>query len=524
MCREEARGVQVQAFMSRRSAANRLCGPLVGALCLSSAVVAAPAAPSAGPRFAETVAERAVVQARIYPKPIELPVVDADDLRFARLSTAQGLSQTRVQQIVQDDEGFLWFGTQYGLNRYDGYTFKVFAHDPSRINSLGGVYIFSLFKDRAGYLWVGSDEALDRFDPRTETFTHYRLQRPGSDEGGVTVFHINQDHGGQIWLATTSGLFRLDPDTGRTTLFQHDPSDSLSLASSDVKSTLEDRNGRFWVATRSGIDEFDRSAGKVKLHVPISKPVREFLAYEDGEGLLWLGYASGGGAGLSSYDPKSNVLSDYAFSAKDVRGAAFTGVYAMTEDHDGVLWIGTGGMGLLKLDRKAKRFLRYRHVEGDPESIAEDHITALLEDGQGTMWVGLNSIEPNSFALRAGSFRRVLPTLGSHGGGERLIGSIFKDREGTLWVGSTGLNRIDPENGVTTYYDTTHSTVSTGVIAIAQDATGDLWLGTIGQGLKRFNPRTGSLKSYVHDPSNQNSLSDDVVSDLRFDGSDNLWV
>jgi signal transduction histidine kinase/ligand-binding sensor domain-containing protein len=525
-CREHATKVKVPAVTRRRSAARQLCRPLLLVLCSAPLVVAVPVseAPVARPSSAEAVGERALVEARINPKPIELPVVESNDLRFAHVSTPHGLSQTRVQQIVQDDQGFLWFGTQHGLNRYDGYTFRVFTHDPARIHSLGGVYIFSLFKDRAGYLWIGSDDALDRFDPRTETFTHYRLQRPGADETGVTVFHINQDHEGEIWLATGSGLFRLDPDTGRTTLFQHDLTDSLSLASNDVKSTLEDRNHRFWVATRSGLDEFDRSTGKVRLHVPISKPVREFLAYEDRDGLLWLGYASGGGAGLSSYDPKSNVLSDYAFAAKDVRSAAFTGIYAIAQDHDGALWLGTGGMGLLKLDRSAKKFLRYRHVEGDPDSISEDHVIALSEDGQGNMWVGLNSTEPNSFPVRAGFFRRILPTLGPHGGGERLIGSIFEDREGTLWVGATGLTRIDPENSVSTYYAITQSAVSTEVIAIAQDAAGDLWLGTVGQGLKRFNPRTGSLKAYIHDPSNPNSLSDDVVSDLRFDGPDDLWI
>jgi ligand-binding sensor domain-containing protein/signal transduction histidine kinase len=485
----------------------------------------APAATSASSAPPDTGVPRPVVQARINPQPIELPVVDVDDLRFAHISTAQGMSQTRVQQIVQDDQGFLWFGTQYGLNRYDGYTFKVFAHDSARTNSLSGVYIFSLFKDRAGYLWVASDEALDRFDPRTETFVHYRLHRPGADEGDATVFHINQDLEGHIWLATRSGLYRLDPGTGKTTLFQHDPRDPLSLASNDVKSTLEDREHRFWVATHSGLDEFDRSTGKVRLHVPISKPVREFLAYEDADGLLWLVYGSGGGAGLSSYDPKSNLLSDYVFAPKDVPHAAFTGVYAITADHDGALWLGTGGMGLLKLDRSGGRALRYRHVTGDTESIAEDHITTLFEDGQGNMWVGLNSTEPNFFTPRQGPFRRVLRTLGANGGGERLVSSIFKDRAGTLWVGSTdGLNRIDATGAVSTFYPTARSSVSTGVIAIAEDTTGDLWLGTVGQGLKRFNPRTGSIKTYTHDPLNPNSLSDDVVSGLRFDGPDNLWV
>ena len=339
------------------------------------------------------------------------------------------------------------------------------------------------------------------------------------------MVHINQDHEGAIWLATGSGLYRLDPDTGKTTLFRHDPSDPLSLGSNDVKSTLEDSNRRFWVATRSGLDELDRSTGEVRLHVPMLKPVREFLAYEDGDGLLWLAYASGGGAGLSSYDPKSNVLSDYALAPKDVAGAPFTGVYAITRDHQGALWFGTGGMGLLKLDRPGGRFLRYRHVAEDPESISEDHVTALLADGQGNMWVGLNSAEPNFCPLQQGPFRHVLRTLGSHGGGKRLVSSLFEDREGALWVGSTdGLNRIGPGSAVSTFYATSQSTVSAGVIAIAQGATGDLWLGTIGQGLKRFNPRTGSFKTYAHDPSNPNSLSNEMVSDLRFDGPDNLWV
>ncbi|HEY0799701.1 MAG TPA: two-component regulator propeller domain-containing protein, partial [Steroidobacteraceae bacterium] len=219
-------------------------------------------------RSGDGLPARAVIQASINPKPLQLPVVDADDLHFVRLSTAQGLSQTRVQQIVQDDSGFIWFGTQYGLNRYDGYKFKVFAHDSSRTNSLGGMYIYSLFKDRSGILWIGSDQTLDRFDPRTEAFTHYRLQPRDSNAGGVLVSHINQDHDGYIWLATGAGLFRLDPATGKTTQFQHDPNDPLSLSDSDVKSTLEDRNQRFWVANETGLDEFDPRTGKVKLHVP----------------------------------------------------------------------------------------------------------------------------------------------------------------------------------------------------------------------------------------------------------------
>src|ERR1700686_2550185 len=128
-----------------------------------------------------------VRQARAEPRTIILPVVDGKGLRFTRLSTDEGLSQTRIIQIVQDDQGFMWFGSQYGLNRYDGYTFKVFKHEPGRTDSLTGGLFYSLFKDRTGTLWVGCDEFLDKFDPVTETFTHYRIDTTGAQGETVPV-------------------------------------------------------------------------------------------------------------------------------------------------------------------------------------------------------------------------------------------------------------------------------------------------------------------------------------------------
>src|ERR1700675_508833 len=111
---------------------------------------------------------------------IKLPVVDGKDIRFARISSSQGLYQLRVSDIVQDDQGFIWFGTWNGLNRYDGYNLKVFKHHPERQTSPGGVFIYSLFKDRAGTIWVGTDQFLERFDPLTEKFSHYHFDVPDS--------------------------------------------------------------------------------------------------------------------------------------------------------------------------------------------------------------------------------------------------------------------------------------------------------------------------------------------------------
>src|ERR1700739_590552 len=105
-----------------------------------------------------------VQQAHVDPRIIRLPVLPGRDIRFAHLSTTEGLSQIKVGQIVQDDQGFMWFGTQYGLNRFDGHKFKVFVHDARDPNSLSGVLISALFKDRDGTLWVGCDQFLNRFD------------------------------------------------------------------------------------------------------------------------------------------------------------------------------------------------------------------------------------------------------------------------------------------------------------------------------------------------------------------------
>ena len=116
-----------------------------------------------------------VPQAYVNPIFTKLPIYYSSDIRFTLISTDDGLSQIRVSSIVQDNLGFMWFGTEYGLNRFDGYVFKVFTHEPSNPNSLSGVNIFYLFKDRVGELWIGSEQALDRFDPKTETFIHYSV-------------------------------------------------------------------------------------------------------------------------------------------------------------------------------------------------------------------------------------------------------------------------------------------------------------------------------------------------------------
>ena len=331
------------------------------------------------------VAERPVpndteVQVSIAPEPVRLPIVNATDNRFLRLSTAEGVSQTKVDHMVQDNEGFMWFGTRYGLYRYDGYAFKIFVRDPGNPNSLDGIVVRALFKDRAGALWVACDQSLNKFDEKTETFTRYPIP---------LTTHITQDAAGLLWLATHGGLYRLDPASGRIQRFSHDPNDPSSLSSSDLSYCGEDKEGRFWVASSGGLAEFDRRAGKVIKRYVIPHLPGGFEFYEDRFDTFWISHSSPNP--LAVFDRKSNTLSRYAFPERD---PTITRVSAMLEDRDGELLLATHGLGLLKLDRERRRFIRYGNISSDPQSLPQDKLDALFVDREGNIWVAPGRMAP----------------------------------------------------------------------------------------------------------------------------------
>jgi ligand-binding sensor domain-containing protein len=387
-----------------------------------------------------------VPEPRILPQIVRLPVTESTGLSFRRISTADGLSQTRVSQILQGNRGFMWFATQYGLDRYDGYEFRVFVHDPKQSNSLSGAWITSLFKDRTGIFWIGCNQVLDRFDPSTETFTHFRIEPPESGGLGGTVVHISQDHAGLLWLATGSGLHRLDPTTGAIVHYRHSPQDPDGLGTNDVKWTGEDSGGNLWVGTGRGLDEFDRKSGKVWVHIPIPDAVR-IAFYEDRAGRFWITHATG--SGLALYDRKANTVTRYSFYDQEPAADSLTGVMGMVEDNDGGLWVGSPGLGLLEFDSAEQRFIHYRHNPADPQSIGEDKVIALYQDREGNIWTGLHSVGPNHFSRRPAQFQTFKHQPDDPNSLDTdFINALYEDRQGTLWIGNdNGLNRIDRRTG-----------------------------------------------------------------------------
>ncbi|HLZ10037.1 MAG TPA: two-component regulator propeller domain-containing protein, partial [Chloroflexota bacterium] len=453
---------------------------------------------------------------------VRLPVISASGLRFRHLSTSNGLSQTRVSEIVQDDKGFMWFATQYGLNRFDGYAFKLYVHDPRSTDSLSGTYSYALFKDRSGMIWVGCNQRLDRFDPRSEHFTHFRIVEPALPTIAGTVVHISQDRAGNLWLATGSGLHRLDPSTGLMRHFHHDPQRASSLSTDDIKWSGEDREGRFWVGTADGLDEFDREAGAVRRHIPLPDPVQISL-FEDRAGTFWIVHASG--TGLAVFDATSNTVTPYSFYDEDPPADALTGVMGVVEDRAGHLWFGSPGLGLLQYDRTGRRVIWYRNHPRDPHSIGEDKVIALFLDRDGDVWTGLHSAGVAYFSDEALPFERF-----EHDPDDpnslslNFVNTIFESRDRTLWIGNDdGINRIERASGKRSLLDVGFPR-NPMVISIMEDREGWMWFGTFADGLRRWDPKSGHYRVYRHDAANPLSLSNNEVHRIFVDHKGAVWI
>jgi ligand-binding sensor domain-containing protein/signal transduction histidine kinase len=463
-----------------------------------------------------------VPQARFSPDPVRVNLIEGDDVRFLRLSGVEGLSQNRVTQIVQDDQGFMWLATQQGVDRYDGYQFRMFKNDPRQANSLCGVFMLALFKDRSGTLWMGCEHGLDRFDPSTETFVHYQITSDTVPHSSDAVRHIYEDARGFLWLSTGHGLCRLDPNTGKTTWYRHNAGDRLSLSSDDIKSSGEDRHGIFWVASGEGLDAFDPNISRVTFHVPLREP-HELSFYEDRHGVFWILSASGNG--LAVLDRERGLVTRYLF-AEELPGLPLTGVIQMLEDREGNLWVATLSDGLLRFDRENARLIRYRNDPSNPDSLPENRITTLLKDREDNIWVGLGATQPTFFTPRPPPFKSLPFDSGNRANlGERFVDVVFEDHEGALWIGTTGaLNRCDSTGRQCTHYAIPGRGVASDVLSLTEDGSGILWVGTSGQGLCRFDKTSGSCKVFRHASGDPSSVSNNTISDLLIDREGIIWI
>jgi len=453
-------------------------------------------------------------------------------IRFTPLSLEDGLSQATVTAIAQDPTGFMWFGTQDGLNRYDGYRFIQLKHDPKAPASLRNNSIFALHQEPQGDLWVGTEGGgLSRWDAAAESFVHYTEETgapQGFDRERVRV--ITRDRNGSLWLGLhESGLYRFDEKTAKWEQFLNDPDELNSLSDNRVRAIYEDRTGRLWIGTLGGLNLYDRTSGTfTRFNTDPKDPssisddqVRSIL--EDSQRRLWIGTLGGG---LNRLDRSTGKFERFTHDENDPASLSENRVRSILEDSDGRLWIGTDrGLNLLRADGS---FTRYGHDPSDPSSLSTDRVMSLFQDRAGMIWVGtqgagLDRWHPLDWTF--GHFSQGMNDLSSN-----VVHAFAEDNDGLLMIGTLGggLNLLDRSRAsnrvLRNDLQDPFSLTDDRVTALLHDSEGGLWVGTLAGGLNRRIPGTDRFEHFRADPSNEYSLPNDVVMTIFEDRFGIVWV
>jgi len=505
-------------------------------------------------------------------------------MRFDRISVADGLAQSAVMAIEQDQSGFLWFATESGLDRYDGYTFKHYRHERGNPNSLASDFVRDLDLADDGSLWIATDGGgISRWDPATDTITTYRsveadntsLATDGirtilaGDDGFVwigtrdsgldrlntvtkevthfvrlpddpdsisnnEIFALALDGKDSLWIGVNGGLNRLELSTGRITRLPFDPANSHDLADDIVRSLLFSSDGTLWVGTEtSGLVAVDPLTGAARhfVHdpaVPGSLSGNQVASiFEDDRKRLWIGTDKG----LNLMDGESGTFSVYRNDPADPMSISGDSIFSIFQDRGGLLWVGTLTAGVNKWNPRSWSFGHFKPPTSGPQQFSSTNITSFTEDYNGNTWVGtfgggINVID------RAGKLVRQFrhdPSAGDSIGGDRVM-ALITDRRGRIWAGTMtgGLSEIDPSSGtVRTFRNepaNPNSLAANGVMSLLQDSAGYIWVGTFGGGASRFDPESGDFTNYQHDPEDSTTLSSQRATAIAQGRDGVIWI
>lgn len=502
------------------------------------------------------------------------PLLAEEYVIFEAVDQGEGLSNRAVSSIVKDSKGFLWFGTQGGLNRYDGYSFKVYKKKPFDSNSLSHDLVQTLHMAADDVLWIGTYQGLNRFDLKNEKFTRYR-HIPGdtSSLSNDVVVSILQDGKDRLWVGTLNGLNLFDSESGTFKHYYHDPEQPNSLSNNTVRSLHEDRKGRIWVGTYGGLNQYREESDdfvayrhdKQDPSTIASDNVMSIAQNQAGE--LWLGTWGGGGlskfdiqsgeainftlednrsyvlnvqderyvyvgtwgGGLISFDRRQGSSVQYKHSTHAAGSISHDIVYSLFLDESGVLWVGTNGGGINKMKRPDNEFSYWENDPDDPASLSAGKVTAVAEDFKSQLWIGtynggLNRYDPqNGRMIRYRHDPETAGTLSND-----IVTSIYEDSRQNLWVTTNdGLNRYTRHTDSFERcfgLDAEISLPGQIVYAVTEDFDGSLWFGTYNNGLMHYDPESGEASYFSHDPDDPESLSDNLIYEIYLDSYNNLWV
>jgi len=449
---------------------------------------------------------------------------------FQHIAVDNGLAQSTVTAIAQGPVGYMWFATEAGLQRYDGYEYVHFRHDPNDPHSLSGGTISSLAFSASGTLWVGGTNGLDRLFPGQRSFTHYR-HHPGvaSSLSSNSVTALLVDRSDRLWVGTAAGLDRLGAHAG----FRHYRLPEKHGRSQKITALFQDRNGRIWVGTVNGLYYFAPKAGALRrYHTPENSASHNALTqstveaiYQDTDNRLWVG-THDGLAVLAGAGGKVRFFSHHAGNRTSLAVNEVTGI---VEDDTGRIWVATYGGGLSRFDGYERGFRTFLHSQGDPSSISSDYLFNIMCDSSGLIWVGTDGSGIDFYSPLTRAFGRFRHQPGNPQSlANNFVWDVYEDPGRNLWVASDGgLTRLDPTHQHYTQIKLPPAPVFNGenpsVKVLYADRQHRLWLGT-GHGVYRYLGAGRGFRYYSLGHRSRTDWLGASVNIIFEDHQNRLWV
>jgi len=455
-------------------------------------------------------------------------------IEFERLVPEKGPDPDEPNCMFQDRHGFMWFGTSFGLLKYDGYTAIVYDHDPQNLNSLSDNLIMSLLQVSSGMIWVGTGEGLNRLDPESDTIVRYRHE-PGNPNSlqNNTVYAICEDNAGVLWLGTGAGLIKRDPQTGQFTLYENLPGALNSDGHNGVLDVLEDKSGVLWIGSSEGLVSFDGAREKFVRYFHDPENPRSLSdrfirsLYEDKQGVLWVGTSFG----LSRMvrDDSGNISFErYIDEPKDQYNYSNNIIWSIFEDKSDVLWVAVQN-GLYRMSRGDEGTSEFIRCQVEIASgYNNEKVGAVYEDNTGTLWIDVSGAvyKSNRQSEAISHYNHDPDNLNSLS--HNQVTEILEDKDGILWLGTAdGLNRFDRKNNKWTHFQADpanpNSLSHNRILSICEDQSNQLWIGTIDGGLNKFDPQKNEWTRYQN-YDEPNGLSYWRIPSVYVDRGNVLWV
>ncbi len=458
-------------------------------------------------------------------------------LHFDHLGTADGLSELNPNCILQDKQGFIWIATNDGLNRYDGYKFKIFRNDIKDTTSIGNNYIQDIKEDSDGNIWIATvGGGLNKFDRKTNRFSHYLHNEKNSKSiSSNFVSKIVIERSGKIWAATQqNGLDLFDPKTGDCLHYVSDKHAPKSISENEIATVYDDSQNNIWVgAVNSGLSLYDRKNNdfinfkhleNVKGSISGNKVTAVF---EDSKHRLWVGTQE---AGLNLYNERAGTFRHFINDPRNSNSLVHNIVQNIAEDDDHNLWIGTENGGLSIYNPYQDRFFNYFHDDVDNSSLNGNSVDVILKDRAGNMWIGVFGGGINLYKKNKGDFAHYKHSSLPNSLSNDFVLSFFEDDNHNIWIGTDGggMNMFNLKSGNFTTYkhleSDKNSIAGDNILGIKQDDQKNLWIGTWGNGVSVMNPKTRTFRSFKHNPSDTSSLSGDNVYAIAQTPDKKIWL